>query len=136
MFRTGARNTARSRQASIARTVTRFTSSAADPDSVESVDAAIDELTRLYVEADARRGRLGRRLDELRMGAKELRRGRARSQLDAFLPQLRLVSIERVDEPPPPATLPGVLGVLFDALGDVLRIWWGKHFMPWWRRAL
>lgn len=104
-----------------------------EPDTVESAEAAIRELTRLYAEAEARLGRIGRRLRDVRSGAVEVRRRHARSQLDAFLPELRLISIEAVTEVAPPATLRGVLTLLIDALDDVLRIWWGRHFTAWWR---
>jgi hypothetical protein len=104
------------------------------PEAVETVEAAIGELTRLFVEADARRNRIGRRLREVQSGAVEVRRRHARTELDAFLPPLRLLALEDVAaENAPPVTLRGVLTVLRDSLDDVWRIWWGKHFMPWWR---
>jgi hypothetical protein len=104
------------------------------PDTVESLDAAIEELTRLYVEADARRGQLGRRLREVQSGAVEVRRRHARNALDAFLPPLSITSFERAAaEPAPPPTLRCALSLLFEALDDVLRIWWGRQLMRWWR---
>jgi hypothetical protein len=110
-----------------------------DPDSIESVEAAIEELTRLYVEADARRNRVGRRLREVQSGAVELRRRHARTQLDAFLPPLHLLSIDYAEAVPARApTFRGVFVVLLAALDDVVRIWWGRHLKPWWntfRRA-
>lgn len=103
-----------------------------DPGSVETVEEALREVTRLFVEADARRGRLERRRNELLAGVRDLRRRRARNELDAFLPPLRLISIERAEaEAEVVPTLRGCLSVLFGALNDVLRIWWGRHFMPW-----
>jgi hypothetical protein len=104
------------------------------PDTVESLDAAIEELTRLYVEADARRGQLGRRLREVQSGAVEVRRRHARNALDAFLPPL---ASPRSNAPPPSLRLPrpcaDALSLLFDSLDDVLRIWWGRQLMRWWR---
>lgn len=104
-----------------------------EPDTVESVEAAITELTRLFAEADTRRGRIGRRLREVQSGAVEVRRRHARTRLDAFLPPLRLLSIETVEPAAAPRDLRGVLSVLAEALDDVFRIWWRRHLLPWWK---
>jgi hypothetical protein len=104
-------------------------------DELEAVETAVRELTRLYAEADARAGRIGRRLREVRSGAVEVRRRHARNYLDAYLPPLKIVSIERTHEGSvhaEPPTLLGLLGLLRDSLSDVLRIWWGRHFKRWW----
>jgi hypothetical protein len=98
----------------------------AAPDSVESVDAAINELTRLYVEADARRGQLGRRLREVQSGAVEVRRRHARNALDAFLPGITFYSIEYA-EPEPGDPVGDALPVLFNSLEDVVRLWQEKY---------
>jgi hypothetical protein len=73
-----------------------------DPDNVEMAEEALRELTRLFVEVDARRGRIERRMNEVRMGAVELRRRRARTALDAYLPPLTFISIEDGHEATPP----------------------------------
>lgn len=105
-----------------------------DPEEVERAEDAVREITRLFVHVDAQRNSLLRRMDELAMNTRELRRKKARTQLDAFLPPLRLLSIEHADSAQaPPPTLRSLLGLLFTALDDVLRIWWGNHFLPAWR---
>ena len=96
-------------------------------DELESTETALDEVTRLYVQADARRGALGRRRAELLMGAKELRRKRARNDLDAFLPPLELISIEYASVPVQTPGLREALPVLFWSLVDVWRIWRHKY---------
>lgn len=99
-----------------------------EPDELESFDDALEEVTRRFVEADARRGSLHHRMMELRQGRDELRRHRARTALDAYLPPLTIYSFERVTVPQPPPPRREALPVLFFSVIDVLCIWWGKYF--------
>ncbi len=100
----------------------------APPDELESVEAALEEITRRFVETDADRGRLEHRMMELRQGRNELRRRRARNALDAYLPPLTIYSFERVTVPQPPPPLREAVPVLFFSVIDVVCIWWGKYF--------
>jgi hypothetical protein len=70
-----------------------------EQDELESVEVALEEITRCFVETDADRSRLEHRMMELRQGRDELRRRRARNTLDAYLPPLDIYSIEDADPP-------------------------------------
>lgn len=96
-------------------------------DELESVDAALEEITRRFVETDADRGRLENRMMELRQNRDEVRRRRARNTLDAYLPPLTIYSFERDARPTPPAPIRRSLAILFESLLDVWVIWWRKQ---------
>lgn len=105
-----------------------------EADDLEPKEEALAEITRQLVIAGAAHGRLQRRRDEVMMDVREARRRRARGTLDAYIPPLNIFKFERATpEPAPPPTLEVILRLLYDALDDVLRIWWGKHFLVWWR---
>lgn len=107
---------------------TAFKESPRAQNELESFNETLEEVTRRFVEADARRGSLHHRMMELRQGRDELRRRRARNTLDAYLPPLTIYSFERVTVPQPPPPLREAPRVLYSALLDVVCIWWSKYF--------
>lgn len=72
---------------------------------LESIEAALREITERFADADKVRSDLQRRRNELLQGAREARRRRARSTLDAFLPPITFVSIETAPRAAPPPVL-------------------------------
>jgi hypothetical protein len=73
------------------------------PDEMEALDAAILEVQTKIAANGPDNNYLWGRLTELESGRKELRRRRARSYLDAYLPPVRFFSIE--EEQPQSANL-------------------------------
>lgn len=69
--------------------------SASETDELESVEEALMELNRAYAINQIDKSRLIKRRDELLTRKAELRRKRAKSYLDAYLPPVTFYSIER-----------------------------------------